>query len=235
MTATSPKENSKTFRLFTCRLALAIIISGLHLTAKANNDIALPKKQVSGHGSVIHPKDDVPNTMFSISERSSQFTEAAVDAEMRIREFFMDADYQKKLFSHFRGKLKQPTLAWMKKATDLKSLVMNKKFNLTIQMASSSEMDFTMSAFIRKGRNGNPMALINRNWIEFGITHESFTRLIIEQSGFAFDRFLNGRNDTEGNEGKDFANHLSSLYEESSTTKTPAYIMLGGRRVLAEF
>ncbi len=91
-----------------------------------------------------------------------------------------------------------------------------------------------MTAFIAKGTNGQPLALLNRNWIEFGITHEAFTRLIIEQTGYAFDQYLNANNDTKGNEGKDFANDLSSIYEEASTVVTPIFITLGGRKVLIE-
>jgi hypothetical protein len=96
-------------------------------------------------------------------------------------------------------------------------------------------MDFMMSAFISKRSNGQPLALLNRNWIEYGITHEAFTRLIIELSGFAFDQFLNGANDTKGNEGKDFANDLSSIYEEASDNLAPGHLTLGGRKVLVEF
>jgi len=185
--------------------------------------------------SLIHPKDDAHIAMFSTNEKSAQFAEAALDAETRIREFFMDADYQRALFSYFNGNHKQTTMAWMMKAEQLKKLVLDNKFNLSIQLAPSSEMDFMMSAFISKGSNGQPLALLNRNWIEYGITHEAFTRLIIEQSGFAIDHFLNGANDTKGNEGKHFANDLGSIYEEASTAIAPGYITLGGRRVLVEF
>lgn len=173
--------------------------------------------------------------MFSFKEKSSQFSDAAVEAESRIRDFFMDAEYQRALFSHFNGNRKQPTAAWMKKAAQLKALVLDNKFNLSIQLTPSSEMDFMMSAFIGKGKNGQPLALINRNWIEYGITLEAFTKLIIEQSGFAFDQFLNGETDTKGNEGKSFANDLSSIYEEASDALAPAYITLGGKRVLVEY
>jgi hypothetical protein len=95
-------------------------------------------------------------------------------------------------------------------------------------------MDFMMTAFIAKGTNGQPLALLNRNWIEYGITHEAFTRLIIEQTGFAFDQFLNADNDTKGNEGKDFANELSSIYEEATAAIASNYITLGGRKILVE-
>lgn len=91
-----------------------------------------------------------------------------------------------------------------------------------------------MTAFIAKGTNGQPIVLLNRNWIEYGITHEAFTRLIVEQSGFAFDQFLNGDNDTKGNEGKNFANELSSIYEDASAAIAPNYITFGGRKVLVE-
>jgi len=236
MIITSAKGISTKFRLFTCNLALGIItMPGLLLTAKTNNDISFANYQFSSPGSGMHLSIEVPYTMFSINEAPSQFAKAAIDAEIRIREFFGATDYQNELFSHFRGKLNQPNVAWMKKAAQLKNLVMDKKFNLTIQMTPSSEMDFMMSAFIVRGSNGKPMAMINRNWIEYGITHEAFTRLIIEQSGFAFDRFLNGHNDTKGNEGKSFANELGCIYEEPLASKTPTYVHLGGRKVLVEY
>lgn len=213
MIATPSKRILTILRSFICHIAVVIItMPGSHLIANEN----------------------APFSMFSIKGKSSQFAQAALDAESRIKEFFMDANYQKALFSHFNGNLNQPTMAWMKKAEQLKTLVLANKFNLTIQLAASSDMDFMMTAFIAKGTNGQPMALINRNWIEYGITHEAFTRLIIEQSGFAFDQFLNADNDTKGNEGKNFANNLSSIYEETSAAIAPSYLMLGGRKVYAE-
>lgn len=213
MIATPSKRISTILRSFISYIAVVIItMPGSHLIAK----------------------EDVPTSMFSSKEKSTQFAEAAQDAESRIREFFMDANYSKALFSHFNGNLKQPTVAWMKKAEQLKMLVLDNKFNLTIQLAASSEMHFMMTAFIAKGANGQPLALLNRNWIEYGITHEAFTRLIIEQTGFAFDQFLNGDIDTKGNEGKSFANDLSSIYEEASAAIVPSYLMLGGRKVFAE-
>lgn len=224
------------FRLLICYITVVIItLPGSYLIAAVNNDVPFPSKLSLSPGSKLHSKSDAPKTMFSINEKSSQFTDAAVEAESRIRDFFMDADYQRALFSHFNGNLMQPTVAWMKRAAQLKTLVLDNKFNLSIQLAPSSAMDYMMSAFIGKEKNGQPLALINRNWIEYGITHEAFTRLIIEQSAFAFDQFLNAENDTKGNEGKKFANDLSSIHEEASDNITPAYITLGGKRVLVEF
>lgn len=223
-------------RLLICYVTVVIItMPGSHLIASANNDGLLPTKHFFNTGFKFLSKNEVPKAMFNNKEQSSQFTEAAVEAESRIRDFFMDAEYQHALFAHFNGNRKQPTAAWIKKAAQLKALVVDKKFNLTIQLIPSSEMDFMMSAFISKGKNGQPLALINRNWIEYGITHEAFTRLIIEQSAFAFDQFLNAENDTKGNEGKAFANDLSSIYEEASETILPGYITLGGRRMLVEY
>lgn len=235
MIATPSKKTSTIFRLFICYIAVVIItLPGSHLIAKANNDILPLNKHFPIPGSKLRAKEEASNAMFTIKEKSSQFTEAAIDAETRIREFFMDDDYPRALFSHFNGKLSQPTVSWIKKAKRLKELVLSNKFNLTIQLAASPDLDFMMSAFISKGSNGQPLALINRNWIEYGITHEAFTRLIIEQSAFAFDQFLNGANDTKGNEGKDFANDLGSIYEEASDNLAPGYLTLGGRRVLVE-
>ena len=224
-------------RLIICYIAVVIItLPGSYLIASVNNnDAPFLSKHFISPGPKMHSKSEPPKTMFIINEKSSQFTEAAIEAESRIREFFMEADYQRALFSHFNGKLKQPTAAWMKKALQLKTLVLDNKFNLSIQLAPSSAMDFMMSAFIGKGKNGQSLALINRNWIEYGITHEALTRVIIEQTAFAFDQFLNAENDTKGNEGKDFANDLSSIYEEASDNMAPGYITLGGRRVLVEF
>lgn len=234
---TTPSIRLRTiFRLFICHITVIVItMPGSHLIAAVYNDVLLPTKHFSSPGSMIPSKNEAPKAMFSIKEKSSQFSDAAVEAESRIRDFFMDAEYQKALFAHFNGKLKQPTTAWMKKAAQLKALVLDNKFNLSIQLTPSSEMDFMMSAFIGKGKNGQSLALINRNWIEYGITHEAFTKLIIQQSGFAFDQFLNAENDTKGNEGKSFANDLSSIYEDASDTIAPAYITLGGKKVLVEF
>jgi hypothetical protein len=210
-----------------------ITMPGSHLIAKVIDETSIPNKLSSA--AMVHPNDDAPVAMFSIRGKSSQFAEAAQDAESRIRDFFMDADYPKALFSHFSGNFKQPTSAWLKKAEQLKNLVLDNRFNLTIQLTASSEMDFMMTAFIAKGANGQPLSLLNSNWIEYGITHEAFTRLIIEQTGFAFDQFLNAENDTKGNEGKAFANDLSSIYENASAAISPNYITFSGMKVLVEF
>lgn len=234
MIATPSKRISTISRLIICYIAVVIItLPGSHLIARITDNISASNND--SLVALIYPNDNAPIAMFSIKEKTSQFAEAALDAETRIREFFLDADYPSALFSHFNGNHMQPTMAWMKKASQLKTLVLENKFNLSIQLASSSDMDFMMSAFISKRSNGQPLALLNRNWIEYGITHEAFTRLIIELSGFAFDQFLNGANDTKGNEGKDFANDLSSIYEEASDNLAPGFLTLGGRKVLVEF
>jgi hypothetical protein len=234
MIATPSKRISTISRLIICYIAVVIItLPGSHLIARITDNISASNND--SLVALIYPNDNAPIAMFSIKEKTSQFAEAALDAETRIREFFLDADYPSALFSHFNGNHMQPTMAWMKKASQLKTLVLENKFNLSIQLTSSSDMDFMMSAFISKRSNGQPLALLNRNWIEYGITHEAFTRLIIELSGFAFDQFLNGANDTKGNEGKDFANDLSSIYEEASDNLAPGFLTLGGRKVLVEF
>jgi hypothetical protein len=234
MIATPSKRISTISRLIICYIAVVIItLPGSHLIARISDNISASNND--SLVALIYPNDNAPIAMFSIKEKTSQFAEAALDAETRIREFFLDADYPSALFSHFNGNHMQPTMAWMKKASQLKTLVLENKFNLSIQLTSSSDMDFMMSAFISKRSNGQPLALLNRNWIEYGITHEAFTRLIIELSGFAFDQFLNGANDTKGNEGKDFANDLSSIYEEASDNLAPGFLTLGGRKVLVEF
>ena len=234
MIATPSKRISTISRLIICYIAVVIItLPGSHLIARISDNISASNND--SLVALIYPNDNAPIAMFSIKEKTSQFAEAALDAETRIREFFLDADYPSALFSHFNGNHMQPTMAWMKKASQLKTLVLENKFNLSIQLTSSSDMDFMMSAFISKRSNGQPLALLNRNWIEYGITHEAFTRLIIELSGFAFDQFLNGDNDTKGNEGKDFANDLSSIYEEASDNLAPGFLTLGGRKVLVEF
>lgn len=234
MIATPSKRISTISRLIICYIAVVIItLPGSHLIARITDNISASNND--SLVALIYPNDNAPIAMFSIKEKTSQFAEAALDAETRIREFFLDADYPSALFSHFNGNHMQPTMAWMKKASQLKTLVLENKFNLSIQLASSSDMDFMMSAFISKRSTGQPLALLNRNWIEYGITHEAFTRLIIELSGFAFDQFLNGANDTKGNEGKEFANDLSSIYEEASDNLAPGFLTLGGRKVLVEF
>jgi hypothetical protein len=234
MIATPSKRISTISRLIICYIAVVIItLPGSHLIARITDNISASNND--SLVALIYPNDNAPIAMFSIKEKTSQFAEAALDAETRIREFFLDADYPSALFSHFNGNHMQPTMAWMKKASQLKTLVLENKFNLSIQLTSSSDMDFMMSAFISKRSNGQPLALLNRNWIEYGITHEAFTRLIIELSGFAFDQFLNGANDTKGNEGKEFANDLSSIYEEASDNLAPGFLTLGGRKVLVEF
>ncbi len=233
MIATPSKRISTILRFSICYIAVVIItMPGSHLIAAVTDDSTVLTHRLSA--GLVHPKDEAPKSIFNIREKSSQFSEAALDAESRIRDFFTYADYQKELFSHFNGNLKQPTSAWQKKAEQLKKLVLDNKFNLAMQLVPSSVIDFMMTAFIAKGTNGQPLALLNRNWIEYGITHEAFTRLIIEQTGYAFDQYLNADNDTKGNEGKDFANGLSSIYEEASASTATGHITIGGRKVLIE-
>ena len=208
-----------------CYIFVVIItMPGSHLIA--GNFGGFPNNNDDGHASF----------MFRINEKTAQVASSAVDAELRIKEFFSSPDVNTALFSHFHGSQKRPSAEWIRKAEQLKMLVIGNKFNLTIKLASSSEMDYMMSAFVGKGTDGLPNALINRNWIEYGVTNEALTRIIIEQSGFAFDRFLNGENDTAGNEGKSFANTLSTIYEEeSSASLSSNFIVIEGKKLVVEF
>lgn len=181
-------------------------------------------------------KDDVTaSAMYKTSGAPTQMVQAAVEAETRIKEFFSKADFKEQLFAHFHGNQSATSAAWNKKAEELKSLILENKFNISIRLVSSYDINYGMSAFAYKGTDGLPQALINKNWLEYGITEEAMVRLIIEQTGFAMDRFLNGNTDTEGNEGKSFANDLTSIYEEPITKGLKSEILdLDGKKIEVE-
>ena len=211
-------------RIFCYIFVVIITMPGSHLIA--GNLGGFPIANDDGHGAF----------MFRINEKTAQVASSALDAELRIKEFFSTSDVNTALFSHFHGSQKRPSAEWIRKAEQLKTQVMGNKFNMTIKLAASSDINYMMSAFVGKGTDGLPQAMINRNWIEYGMTNEALTRIIIEQTGFAFDRFLNGENDTAGNEGKDFANSLSTIYEEESPNSlSPGFIVLEGKKLMVEF
>lgn len=177
-----------------------------------------------------------PALLFRVHDKTTQLRFSAVEAENRIKSFFHAENATNALFTHFNGVQKSPSAEWLLKAERLKTMVLENKFNMHIQLLPSSDMNFMMAAFVPKGADGLPIALINRNWLGYGITDEALTRVIIEQSGFAFDHFLNGENDTAGNEGKTFANMLSAIYEDTlPASVSTGFIVLGGKRLVVEF
>ncbi len=180
--------------------------------------------------------DDAPvSAMYKTSGAPAQMIQAAVEAESRIKEIFSKADFKETLFAHFHGNQSAPNARWNKKAEELKTLILENKFNISIRLVSSYDINYGMSAFAQKGTDGIPQALINKNWLEYGITEEAMVRLIIEQTGFAIDRFLNGEVDTDGNEGKSFANELTSIYEEPITKGLKSEILdLDGKKIQVE-
>lgn len=181
-------------------------------------------------------KEDAPvSAMYKTTDAPVEMMQAAVEAESRIKEFFSKTDFKQNLFAHFNGNQSAATAEWNKKAEELKTLILENKFTISIRLISSYDINYGMSAFAAKGTEGIPQALINKNWLEYGITEEAMVRLIIEQTGFAMDRFLNGETDTEGNEGKSFANELTSIYEEPITKGLKSEILdLDGKKIEVE-
>ncbi|MFL0163204.1 Ig-like domain-containing protein, partial [Aquirufa salirivi] len=121
---------------------------------------------------------------------------------------FQRSNYRDLLFSYFPGKRKSIDSDFDAKVLSLRNAVLNKGFQVPVQIISWAEINSAMAAFASRGPAGSPIIYINKEYLEgkasfiYPKAHDpQIIGLLLQEYGHAIDFYLNGDQDTPGDEG----------------------------------
>ncbi|MFY9158428.1 beta strand repeat-containing protein, partial [Aquirufa ecclesiirivi] len=125
-----------------------------------------------------------------------------------LTKFFQKSNYRDLLFSYFPGKRKSIDSDFDSKVQSLRNAVLNKGFQVPVQIISWAELNSAMAAFASRGPAGSPIIYINKEYLEgkasfiYPKAHDNqIVGLLLQEYGHAIDFYLNGDQDTPGDEG----------------------------------
>ncbi|MDF5690152.1 invasin domain 3-containing protein [Aquirufa aurantiipilula] len=127
-------------------------------------------------------------------------------------QLFQKANYQDLLFSYFPGNRSKSDIAFTQKVEELKNAVLNKGFNIPVQLLNWSVINGAMAAYANHGPTGKPIIYFNEEYVAHQAPFfypkaddNQMTGLLLQEYGHAIDFFLNGESDSPGDEGALFA------------------------------
>ncbi|MHA8056046.1 hypothetical protein VR611_08880, partial [Aquirufa nivalisilvae] len=138
--------------------------------------------------------------------------------DFHLRSFFTKSDYQDQLFKFFPGKHKQMDASFIEKAESLKNLVLGNGLYVPIQFVKWENMHGAMASYSSIGPDGRPRIYINKeysegqgNFLYPDATDMQLISLLFQEYGHAIDDYLNGLDDSPGDEGDLFAVRVLKL------------------------
>lgn len=161
-------------------------------------------------GTHLLANDDTPVARYKTSAHHHQLEKAIDETKNRIQNYFFKTSE-----NTTRG------------FSDLQTM------EIFIELLPSSTMNYQLSGFIPASAGKSPTILINRNWLEYGISDEALIRVILEGTGAAI---AIKKDDKPLADGNWLANELSSIYrDEISFSKKADAILLNGIRTEVYF
>ncbi|MHA8058531.1 beta strand repeat-containing protein, partial [Aquirufa nivalisilvae] len=138
--------------------------------------------------------------------------------DFHLRSFFTKSDYQDQLFKFFPGKHKQMDASFIEKAELLKKLVLGNGLYVPIQFVKWENMHGAMASYSSIGPDGRPRIYMNKeysegrgNFLYPDATDNQLISLLFQEYGHAIDDYLNGLDDSPGDEGDLFAVRVLKL------------------------
>ncbi|MFL0161624.1 beta strand repeat-containing protein, partial [Aquirufa salirivi] len=138
--------------------------------------------------------------------------------DFHLRSFFSQANYRDQLFKFFPGKRKQMDASFDEKALALKNLVLGNGLFLPIQFVKWEDMHGAMASYSSIGPDGRPRIYMNKeysegqgNFLYPDATDTQLISLLFQEYGHAIDDYINGLEDSPGDEGDLFAVRVLKL------------------------
>ncbi|MHA8099610.1 beta strand repeat-containing protein, partial [Aquirufa aurantiipilula] len=138
--------------------------------------------------------------------------------DFHLRSFFNQANYREQLFKFFPGKRKQMDASFDEKAIALKNLVLGNGLYVPIQFVKWEHMHGAMASYSSIGPDGRPRIYMNKeysegqgNFLYPDATDMQLISLLFQEYGHAIDDYLNGLDDSPGDEGDLFAVRVLKL------------------------
>ncbi|HSG62974.1 MAG TPA: Ig-like domain-containing protein, partial [Pseudomonadales bacterium] len=129
----------------------------------------------------------------------------------------------------------QPTQEWLEAAEALRDMILNDEFSLQVEWVGSDVLGFAKGAFAQSGLNGQPMIYLNADMAQSWLEAPELTSVLVEELGHAIDFYLNGGNDTEGDEGHAFATNVLGTEYGTASANDHGTIEIDGQSIDVEF
>lgn len=141
---------------------------------------------------------------FGANDMTGDLTQAQQDARDAILAFLDNTDNET-LFAIFNGGKTSPDANWLERADSLRAALANGEIRLEMTGVPAEVLQGAYAAYSAEGPNQVATIFINEQWWS---EQSSQTRsaVMIEEIGHHIDRWLNGDDDTPGDEGEAFAN-----------------------------
>ncbi|RXK46859.1 beta strand repeat-containing protein, partial [Aquirufa rosea] len=130
----------------------------------------------------------------------------------KLNQFFQRSNYRDLLFSYFPGKRTAIDAEFDAKAIQLREAILNHGFHVPVQLLNWQIINSAMAAFSAHGPTGSPVIYFNEDYVAGKASFifpeandRQIVGLLLQEYGHAIDFYLNGDNDTPGDEGALFA------------------------------
>lgn len=135
-----------------------------------------------------------PREMFALEPADAALRPGAQQAAQAVRDYLANAD-DATLFALFNGNQNDQSEAWQHALDKLRQDFADGSFSIRVQTIGNAEIGGVFAAFAASGPDGDPVIFINQDWLDRGASQEAISRVLIEETGHAIDRILNGERD----------------------------------------
>lgn len=135
---------------------------------------------------------------------------AELAAEQLLSHFLQQEQAQDTLFALFHGGQSEANAEWQARAGALLQDIRSGEFSVRVEFLSNATLQGAKGAFAADGPQGEAVIYLNQDWIQRGADEAAITRVLTEEFGHAMDAYLNGAQDTAGDEGEAFALMLAN-------------------------
>ncbi|MFY9160631.1 beta strand repeat-containing protein, partial [Aquirufa ecclesiirivi] len=214
----SEKSSLKGKSTFVALLGLFLFINSFDLFAQRNYS---PVAASYATPAIIPYAQDVfvdQTDSLDYSLARKRVLKAKNGVDFHLRSFFAQANYRDQLFKFFPGKRKQMDASFDEKALALKNLVLGNGLYVPIQFVKWENMHGAMASYSSIGPDGRPRIYMNKeysegqgNFLYPDATDTQLIALLFQEYGHAIDDYLNGLEDSPGDEGDLFAVRVLKL------------------------
>ena len=159
---------------------------------------------------VQHLSDGAAASLFDVKDTSAQpaaLRQAQTQTQQAIAAWMQQGDAVQKLATLFGGTA-SPSVA-LGRAQALVDAFQQGQVHVRMELRSSAELNGAWGAFAAQGPDGQPVIYLNADWLGASQTStQDVSRVMAEEWGHYLDTWLNGRQDTAGDEGEAFADEV---------------------------
>ncbi|MDO9025848.1 VCBS domain-containing protein, partial [Zwartia sp.] len=152
-----------------------------------------------------------PAGLINIDQEADQkLSFAALKVETSLMELLNADNWADQLYALFPGDQGGMTQQWLEAAESFKQGVIEGGLSINVQLRASGEILGVNGAYAENGLDGTPLIFLNRDKLDAN-DQQYATSVLMEEVGHWIDHQINGKVDTQGDEGERFAAYLQGL------------------------